>query len=42
MDIERLRKAIEAAVVKAIVEERLTLADALAGGLLRRYPARQE
>ena len=29
----------EAAVVKAIVEERLTLADALAGGVLRIYPA---
>ena len=29
----------EAAVVKAIVEERLTMADALAGGMLRIYPA---
>jgi hypothetical protein len=29
----------EAAVVKAIVEQRLTLADALAGGVLRIYPA---
>jgi hypothetical protein len=29
----------EAAVVKAIVEKRLTLAHALAGGVLRSYPA---
>ena len=28
----------EASVVKAIVEERLTMADALAGGMLRIYP----
>ncbi len=29
----------EASVVKAIVEERLSIADALAGGMLRIYPA---